>query len=87
MINLINNLLDNDRISLDNYQNIEEYKEFLYLHATHLHINNHNIFSRNVPSGLQNFGMFLSVDSALRILNINDNGWFSDEIFTLFHIF
>ena len=28
--------------------------------------------------------MFLSVDALLRILNIKDNGWFSNDIFTFF---
>ena len=84
MINLIYTLLNNDRKSLDDFKNVEKFKEFLYLHLTHLHTKNHNIFSPNHPSGQHKFERFLSVDDALRILNINDIGGFSDEIFTFF---
>jgi len=36
MINLINNILINDGISLDDFHNVEECKEFTYLHLNHL---------------------------------------------------
>ena len=84
MIHLANNLLNNNGTSLDDFQNVEECKELLYLHLTHLHTKNHNIFSPNVPSGQDLSGVFLSVDAVLRIMNINDNGRFSDEISTFF---
>ena len=37
-----------------------------------------------VPSGQDKFRMCLYVDTVLRLLNINDKGWFNDEIFTFF---
>ena len=87
LITLIDNLLNNDGTSLDDFQYVAEYEEFLYLHLTHLRTKNHDISSSNVPLGQEKFGRFLSVDAVLRILNINDNGWFGDEIFTLFRTF
>ena len=59
MINLINNLLINDGTSLDDFRNIEECKEFIHLHLTHIHTQHHNIFSLNVPLRQDKFGMFL----------------------------
>ena len=82
MINLINILLNNDGTSLDDFKNIEEYKEFLYLHLTHLHTKHHNVFSPSHPSDQHKFGTFLFGE--LRILNINENQWFSDNKFTFF---
>jgi len=84
MINLINTLLINDVTLLDDFQNVEECKEFIHLYLTHLHIQLHNIFSPSFPSGQDKFRMYLSVDAVLRLLNINNKGRFNDEIFTFF---
>jgi len=84
MINLINTLLINDGTSLDDFRNVEEFKEFIHLYLNHLHTQNHNIFSPNVPSCQDKFVIFLSLDAVLRLISINDKGWFSDEIFTFF---
>ena len=59
MINLVNTLLINDRTSLDEFRNVEECKELIHLHLTHLHT--HKIttyFHRTSPHAKTSLGCF-----------------------------
>ena len=82
--NLINELIQNDGHSLSQFDNYKQCRDFVDLNFTHLDPKNNNIISPNKAILGQSFGLLLSVESLLRIINRLDNGWFSDEIFIFF---